>query len=179
MDTTQQRRRITAAGLLAMQPAAAQQLTQGLNEANRKILLEAAIKRIKLRAEQGIVPTSAEAAAFKAMFCAMGPARLVLEGWTLATSDIDLSKRTAVQAATDNILHACMAERIVTGIFGVPVGEAGIGTVPKLGVTDSDAFDIHASIGQPDLIASFYRELVIRAEREGVIVVDDDPMAEE
>ena len=154
--------KITPAAVLGMAPEAAAEATRGLDEANRLVLIRG-MTQIVLRA-----PATPEvAAAYGAAFAALGPARLKLHAWALLTAGGG-DELECVRA-----VYPVVAPLIVTGVFGLPMGEAGIGKTPVMGSTDEDRADLEAlRAGALDLTAR-YAALVEAARAAGTLVVEE------
>jgi hypothetical protein len=163
---TKKNERIVPADVLVMGPDEARALTVQLDEANQHVLA-AAITRIALSR----VLTDAEAGAYAGVFRGLGPARLKLRVWSMLTNDSRLVPRVMP-------IYRLIAGDIVTGIFGVPLGEAGIGTIPAP-QSDADRLDLylveHDTTG---LLDGYYARIVRWARERGalVVVVDEDPV---
>ena len=161
-------KKINAHALLDMKPADIPLEMQRLGEANRYLLARAATRLVRSLGKD-LTPACAEA--YGTMFESLGPARLTLCVSSLLTEnapDVDVH---AVVIAT----HPWVSRAVVSGVFGIPLGEAGIGCVPQLGVCDNDKFDVFVLQTQPKLLFEFYDHLVAIAMKEGAVLVDELP----
>ena len=162
------RDKITARTLLSMTPADVPLAVQRLGEANRYLLANAATRLVL---SMGKDISKADAEAYGLMFESLGPARLKAHILTQLMGAADTPDGRAVVLAT----HPWVSRAIVTGVFGVPIGEAGHGCAPQLGVSDNDKFDMFVLQEQPQLLGKFYDHMVAVAMMQGTVLVDELP----
>lgn len=171
MTTTSTDTKFTARQVLTtMNPGEVGDLVARLDEANRYLL---AVEMTKLLQSMGSLVTCKEAEAYGRMFQSLGPARLKLHVWNKLMSDENVGFEQRAHAAS--IVHQWVAPEIVTRVFGVPMGEAGRGHAPQLGVTDNDRFDCFVLLQYPKAfdLNEFYSKIVDAARLHGTIVIEE------
>jgi len=160
--------KITARTLLDMKLADIPIEVQRLGEANRYLLAQAATRLVL---SMGRDITKATAEAYGRMFESLGPARLKLHIHAQLTAAAGTPDGIAVARA----VHPWIGQAIVTGVFDIPVGEAGVGCAPQFGVCDGDKFDVFVLQENPQLLGKFYDRMVATAMAQGTVLVDELP----
>lgn len=127
--------KIRPADVLAMRAGGAAALTRTLGEVDRYVLVR---ELIKLARQHSLSEPQAEV--FAAVFSELGPARLKLVAWSQLTSSggETLSPSSIVLR---RIVLRRIVPMIVTGVFGITVGEAGVGMKPSY-KSDEDRADM-------------------------------------
>lgn len=161
---------LTALRVLTMEPSGVADLVPRLDEANRYLL---AVAMTKLLLSMGTLVTRKEAEAYGRMFQSLGPARLKFHIWSqlIGADEATFPHRTH----TATIVHEWVGTELLTNVFGVPMGPAGMGHAPQLGMNDNDRFDCFVLMQHPRVIdlASFYAKLVADARLHSTIIVDE------
>ena len=128
-------KKIVPADVLVMQPADAAALTRTLGEVDRYVLVR---ELIKLARQHSLSEPQAEI--FSAVFSELGHARLKLVAWSQLTSS------GGETLSPSSIVLRRIVPMIVTGVFGITVGEAGVGMKPTF-ASDEDRADMEAING--------------------------------
>lgn len=136
--------------VLAMSPVTAECLVKRLDEANVFLLLKG---MIAIGRERPL--TEEEAKTYSAAFGAVDDKSMRVYAWAMQTK-----KGTSMECI--KAFHAATAYHIVTGVFGVPLGEAGIGHKPDM------------SLVPPQRSDAYYEDLVAKARAAGTIVIACD-----
>ncbi len=164
-DADSTKKKIVPAAVLDMEPKTAAALVSGLDEANRLVLVRELV---------GLALTAplpeARARALGAVFGALGRARLKLHAWHLLTAQAGSS----LQALACIMAINPYVGPVITGIFSVPFGSAGLGVRPTMGITDEDREDIRAmQDGSAADWAASYAAMAAKAREAGTLFVEE------